>query len=352
MKDNHGFVKAEYARRTLPAGVSYSSDGAWVASANSGDAVMIWDGGTGRLAHTLSGHGGRITDVEFAPGGRRIASAHEDGTLRVWEIATGKEIRTLKAHTNIVTGLSYSPDGTHIASSSLDGTIEIWEVAADPIAPRVARNLRVLREARGVLARLFAQNLPVPDIVARIGRDATISEEVRERALGLVDSYAQAREAAVADLVKNRGFEDGLDRWETSVSGASSTIDFDAGVVREGRQSLRVTATEPSDTAFGQEVMLKPGQAYRLSGWVRTRGLDPDGAPVYGTFQIQQTHGNIRSLLAEGTNHRGDTEWTEVAITFRAPTNGRTRICVFFVGFGKGTGAAWFDGLKLVEVNR
>ncbi len=133
LKEVHGF-----AWRTLPAGVSYSSDGTWVASANSGDVVMIWDSGTGRLARILIGHGGRITDVEFAPGGRQLASAYEDGTLGLWEIETGKEVRTLKAHTNWVTGLSYSPDGTHIASSSLDGTIEIWEVAADPVAPRLA----------------------------------------------------------------------------------------------------------------------------------------------------------------------------------------------------------------------
>jgi hypothetical protein len=41
-----------------------------------------------------------------------------------------------------------------------------------------------------------------------------------------------------------------------------------------------------------------------------------------------------------------------VAITFQARGDGLTRICVFFVGFGRGTGTAWFDDLKLVEVSQ
>jgi hypothetical protein len=40
-----------------------------------------------------------------------------------------------------------------------------------------------------------------------------------------------------------------------------------------------------------------------------------------------------------------------VTITFKAPASVRTRICTFFAGFGKGTGAAWFDDLKLVALN-
>jgi hypothetical protein len=40
-----------------------------------------------------------------------------------------------------------------------------------------------------------------------------------------------------------------------------------------------------------------------------------------------------------------------VAITFQAPPSGRARIVAFFVGFGKGTGAAWFDDLRLFELS-
>jgi membrane associated rhomboid family serine protease len=160
------------------------------------------------------------------------------------------------------------------------------------------------------------------------------------------------KEAGEPDLglIKNRGFEAGLEGWTTAILGPRPRFEFDTDVVREGRQALRVSAPIPTDAGCYQEVMLKPGQWYRFSGWVRTRGLDPHGAPVHGTFHIHARA--VNDIIARGTNHGGDTEWTEVAITFQARGDGLTRICVFFVGFGRGTGTAWFDDLKLVEVSQ
>ncbi len=152
-----------------------------------------------------------------------------------------------------------------------------------------------------------------------------------------------------AEGIQNPGFEERLAGWSVHVYGAQPTIDADRQIVHEGKQSLRISATELSDTALGQEVRLRPGRCYRFSGWVRTRQLDPHRAPVYGTFQIQRPGG--QGVLASGRNHSGDTDWTEVPIVFETPADGRVRIAVFLVGFGKGTGTAWFDDLKLEEVD-
>jgi alpha-L-arabinofuranosidase len=160
---------------------------------------------------------------------------------------------------------------------------------------------------------------------------------------------ARAGDKRDAAIVKNAGFEADLNRWTVHVYGAKPTVAVDKAIAHEGRQSLRITATEPSDTALGQEIQLKPGQLYRFTGWVRTKGLDPHGAPVSGTFQIQQPGG--QGIIASGSNHRGDSDWTEVAIVFAAPPSGKARIAVFFVGFGKGTGTAWFDDLRLEPVD-
>jgi hypothetical protein len=59
----------------------------------------------------------------------------------------------------------------------------------------------------------------------------------------------------------------------------------------------------------------------------------------------------VHGVIASGKNHDGNTEWTQVDIPFEAPPNGKARIAVFFVGFGRGTGVAWFDDLKLEEVD-
>jgi alpha-N-arabinofuranosidase len=149
--------------------------------------------------------------------------------------------------------------------------------------------------------------------------------------------------------LQNPGFEARLAGWSVHVYGAEPTIEADGTIRHEGKQSLRISATELSDTALGQEVQLRPGRLYRFSGWVRTRQLDPHGAPVFGTFQIQRPGG--QGILASGANHQGDTEWTAVPIVFEAPADGRVRIAVFLVGFGKGTGTAWFDDLKLEELD-
>jgi hypothetical protein len=160
--------------------------------------------------------------------------------------------------------------------------------------------------------------------------------------------YSQA--VTALGLLKNPGFEAGLEGWHIFGHGTPAGFTPDSDVVREGWQSLRVTFAGPCDTGVYQEVMLKPGQWYCFSGWVRTRGLDPRGAGAYGTFQIHAR--GVNDLIAKGTNHGGDTEWTEVSITFQArPNDGLTRIVAYFVGHGHGTGTVWFDDLKLVEVN-
>jgi len=117
--------------------------------------------------------------------------------------------------------------------------------------------------------------------------------------------------------------------------------------VHEGRQSLRVSAEEPSDTALGLELPLKPGAAYCFSGWVRTRDLTPEPRSwTYGTYQIQDIPGGV---LARMRNHKGATEWCREQVSFRAPADGKVRVSCFFIGYGKGTGTAWFDDLRLVE---
>jgi membrane associated rhomboid family serine protease len=151
-------------------------------------------------------------------------------------------------------------------------------------------------------------------------------------------------------LIKNRGFEAGLEGWTTYPGDPPSRFEFDTDVAREGLQALRVTASRPTDTGCYQDVMLKPGQWYRFSGWVRTRGLVPHGARLWGTFSICRGGGN--DLIAGADSHGGDTEWTQVSIRFRAPGGGLTRIFVHFVGWGRATGTAWFDDLKLVEVSQ
>ena len=151
-------------------------------------------------------------------------------------------------------------------------------------------------------------------------------------------------------LLRNGGFEGDppTSGWTIHVFGAQPKIAADPAEPREGSQSLSISSTEPSDAALGQNLLLPPGRLYRLRGWIRTRDLrGGEGVQVGGTLQIQDHHGAPR---ISGASHFGTSPWTEEVITFRVPADGQVRVAVFFVGFGQGTGAAWFDGLRLEEV--
>jgi rhomboid protease GluP len=154
----------------------------------------------------------------------------------------------------------------------------------------------------------------------------------------------------VHNLVKNSGFEDGFQEWTPFVVGPRPQVELDRNLAWEGKVALRVSASAPTDTGCSQEVLVKPSRQYRFSGWVRTRGLVSHGASVYGTYQIHARA--VNNIITKGTNHSGDTDWTEVRLEFRAPADGLIRIVVYFAGFGPGAGTAWFDNLKLVEVSQ
>jgi alpha-N-arabinofuranosidase len=158
---------------------------------------------------------------------------------------------------------------------------------------------------------------------------------------------------AEQNLMRNGGLEetgpDGLPvGFVKAVYGAQPSIAADTAVSTEGRQSVRIRAERPSDAAVAQDVEVKPGGIYRFSGRVRTRDLVPEPRSwTYGTFQIQDIHGRT---IARLKSHRGTSDWTREEVVFRAPADGKVHVVCFFVGFGKGTGTAWFDDLRLSEV--
>ena len=55
-------------------------------------------------------------------------------------------------------------------------------------------------------------------------------------------------------------------------------------------------------------------------------------------------------LVAGAPAQFGTSPWREVSVSFRVPYSGKVTLALFFVGFGKGTGRAWFDGVRLEGV--
>ena len=107
-------------------------DGSWLASADTGGEVRIWDPVTGTARHALTGHTG-VWALVVAPDGSWLASADTGGEVRVWDLVSGTARHILRGHTRWVGALVGAPDGSWLASASDDGQVRIWDVVTGAV---------------------------------------------------------------------------------------------------------------------------------------------------------------------------------------------------------------------------
>ncbi|MFB8756067.1 chitinase [Streptomyces sp. NPDC059852] len=145
-------------------------------------------------------------------------------------------------------------------------------------------------------------------------------------ALPGLTALSSAARAADADLVRNGGFESGLDGWTCT---AGTAVD---SPVHSGSSALRATPAGSDNARCAQTVTVKPDSAYTLSGYVR-------GAYVY--------------LGADGTGTTDVSTWTQSApdwqrltTTFRTGPS-TTRVTLYTHGW-YGTGAYQADDISLI----
>ncbi|MGW3631773.1 chitinase [Streptomyces sp. NPDC005122] len=139
-------------------------------------------------------------------------------------------------------------------------------------------------------------------------------------------ALSPAAYAADADLVRNGGFETGLDGWTCTAGAVVKTP------VRSGGSALQATPAGSDNAQCSQTVTVRPDSSYTLAGYVR-------GSYVY--------------LGASGTGTTDVSAWTQSAPDWQRLTTSfrtgpsTTRVTVYTHGW-YGTGAYYADDLSLV----
>jgi eukaryotic-like serine/threonine-protein kinase len=108
--------------------VAFSPDGHTIASGGGyAGVVRLLDAATGRNIRMLYGHKGKVSGLSFSSDGARLASVGEDRSVRLWEVATGRELATFRGHDHHIFAVAFHPDGRRILSGGYDGVVKVWD---------------------------------------------------------------------------------------------------------------------------------------------------------------------------------------------------------------------------------
>jgi WD40 repeat protein len=118
------------AHHTPIASVAYSPDGLLLVTASADDPVArVWNAGTGRLVHELTGHTGGITHAEFSHDGHSVVTSGTDMTSRLWSAGSGEQTTLLSGHTDKVNSAAFAIDDRSVFTASEDSQVMKWDVS-------------------------------------------------------------------------------------------------------------------------------------------------------------------------------------------------------------------------------
>jgi WD40 repeat protein len=120
---------------------SFSPDGSLVASVDVHD-IRLRDPSTQRLVRTLRGDTS-IFRIAFSPDGLQLAAAEMGNKLSLWDVEGGQLIGSWSASGGqagdaqiFLWGLAFSPDGSRLAAGGSDGMVTEWDSATGQVLER------------------------------------------------------------------------------------------------------------------------------------------------------------------------------------------------------------------------
>ncbi|MFB3049573.1 MAG: WD40 repeat domain-containing protein, partial [Acidimicrobiia bacterium] len=113
-------------------GMTFASDGSWLAVAWSDAQVRLWDLPSGQRGVVLD-RSGDPTELARSRDDTMLASASTDGTVRVFWLKEERPPITLTGHTGGVTGVAFDSTGRRLFTSGQDGTVRVYAIDVDDL---------------------------------------------------------------------------------------------------------------------------------------------------------------------------------------------------------------------------
>uniref|UniRef100_A0A7N8YEU6 Dynein assembly factor with WD repeat domains 1 n=1 Tax=Mastacembelus armatus TaxID=205130 RepID=A0A7N8YEU6_9TELE len=108
--------------------VQFNWDCSLIVTGSMDKTCKLWETVSGKCVATLVGHKEEVLDVCFDLSGQTIATASADGTARVFSATTHECLVTLEGHDGEISKICFSPQGNRVLTASSDKTARLWDV--------------------------------------------------------------------------------------------------------------------------------------------------------------------------------------------------------------------------------
>jgi uncharacterized caspase-like protein len=225
--------------------VTFSPDGALLASGGWGRPVRIRDAFTNGLVRELRSAGPSIYDLAFSLDGALLATGGRDGTVGLCEVASGKKVRSRKPGGAAVRAVAFSPDHELLLSAHEDGVARLWDV------PALGRVRELRADGETMFAAVFS---PDGTLIAAACSD------------GAIRVWSTVGGEPLSVLRRHTG-------WATAVAFTPDGLRLVSAGADGAVQFHNVVTGEPSG-------ILRAGD-----GTINAISLSPDGTLVAGGFE-------------------------------------------------------------------
>lgn len=124
--------------------LAVAPDGSGFASGQKDGSVQLWSRAGQMLGRTVK-HKGAVTSLSYSSNGAMVASTGGEKAVRLSDVAKKAEVKGFEAHTADATGAAFEPRFGRLFSGGKDGIVRVTDVSSDPPKPL----LRLVSTSKG-----------------------------------------------------------------------------------------------------------------------------------------------------------------------------------------------------------